>query len=207
MEPEAFDDLPLIAPVWGIGILLSGLLVRLNVVCGTDLMFFPGLIIRGEVWRLITSIFFMGKLDLPFLGELFFYMGIIKNVEQGLFRGRTSRLLFTGLLLLLCVQVLSIMIPCSGICESLLLGFAFLFSKVYVGLEMKIFGLFSVPVQYCPFLNMIVRLITSESLRASLIGCLAGHCMFFVCYLLPVVIRRPVFRTPMILVRLCGEDG
>jgi Derlin-2/3 len=203
---EMLNQIPPFTRVWGIGILVASLLVAFHVVSAMDLVFYAPFVLRGQVWRLFTSAFFMGDLQINLIIQVFFSLMFIKNLEQQLYSRRLSAMIFIGILLLIIIQILSSLLTSLSICDSLLHAFAFIYSKLFTGANVNFLMIFTIPIQYYPFLQLLMPLLMGGSIIPGLIGIVAGHLVFYLLFVLPLLIQRPILRTPRALVRACGEE-
>jgi hypothetical protein len=59
---------------------------------------------------------------------------------------------------------------------------------------------------WVPFAEMAMMMLQGGSIKYGVIGAIAGQTVFFLLYLLPAEIGRPVLKTPKLLSNLLDKD-
>jgi hypothetical protein len=201
------NDIPPFTKYWGAGLLLSGLLITTSIVHGSDLVFVPSLVFqRGEIWRIFTAPFFVGKLDLGLIIHAFFPLMLIRHFENRLYQNRLSLLIFMFILMAVFVLPLSSLFRSYMTGTSMLLAFEWVYSKMFSSGMVHFLMFIPLRLQWLPFAEMVIMLLQGGSIAPGVVGMIAGHTVFFLMYILPLEIGRPVLKTPRILARWLDTD-
>jgi Derlin-2/3 len=93
---------PVFTRTYMAGSVMLGLLTVLNILTPYHLYYnFESGILKMQLWRLLTTVLFHGKLSFSFIFSMYFAHFAINNVETQLFDRRTSWADFLWLLILL----------------------------------------------------------------------------------------------------------
>jgi len=136
--------------------------------------------VKLQVWRLVTNFFFFGALGIDFLFHMFFLARYCRLLEEGSFRGRTVdfavMLVFGGALM--CVSSVFISAPP-------FLGSSLAFMMVYVwarrndDVRMSFLGLFTFRAPFLPWVLLGFSVLLGNSPSVDLMGIAVGHLYFF----------------------------
>jgi hypothetical protein len=200
---EMFQAIPPFTKVWAGAILLLGLLASTDVVNPVFLIWsFERVVKYRELWRILTGPFFLGKLDLQLVINMFWSFNFIKNMEQRMFSQRLATLVFIFVLVAFCVLVLSSILGSSGVGGSVLQGLTFIYSKLFSTEQVNFMMFLTIPVQWLPFATLALHFIAGGGIIPSVIGILSGHLVFYVLFILPVIRKKEILKTPAFLTRL-----
>jgi hypothetical protein len=201
------NDIPPFTKYLGGALLLSGLLVSASIVEPRYLVFIPASVFReGELWRIFTAPFYLGKLDMGLLMHAIFPLMLIRRFETRIYQNRLSVLVFMFILVAVFVLLLSGLLGNYMTGHSMLLAFEWIYGKLYSG-EMAAFMMFiPLRLQWLPFADMVMSVLQKGSIGQAIVGMIAGHTVFFLMYILPAEIGRPVVKTPRILSRLLDTN-
>ena len=199
---EIVNQIPPFTRFWAGGILLCALFITAGVLDPFSIFFSPKQILAGQVWRIFTSLFFLGELKVSLLINVVMAFTSIKTLEESQYTNRLGTLVFTFILVAFFVQVLSGILGSYSICRSMMQAFGYIFSKMFPSQRIVLMMIFPIEVRYLPFAYLVIDLLNKHSIIPALIGIVSGHIVFFLLFLLPIILRRPILKTPAILVRL-----
>lgn len=163
-------------------ILVYGLMA-INYVDYVDLALVPALVLRGEVWRLVTFIFLpplvMHPIFMAFAWYLFYLMGTALEDQWGTFR--YNLFLWIGFL---ATMAASFAVPGSVATNGFLLGSVFLaFAFLNPNFELMLFLLLPVKIKWLALIMWVVygfTLLTgSWGERVMVAASVANFCVFF----------------------------
>lgn len=172
-------QMPIITRAYTTACVLTTLVVQLDLVSPFQLYFNPILILKGQVWRLLTTFLFFGTVGFTFLFNLIFTFRYCRMLEEGSFRGRTAdffmMFVFGG-----CSMIFL------GLFVNLLfLGQAFTIMLVYVWsrrnpfITMNFFGLINFQAPFLPWVLLGFSVLLGNAIWVDLIGMVVGHMYYF----------------------------
>ena len=166
---------------------------------------------QNQWWRLITNFLFFGLFSIDFLFHMYFLVRYSRLLEEGDYRNRPASfvvfLLFGSFLLLLAAPFSSVHF----------LGSSLTFMMVYVwgrrnaDVRMSFLGLFPFNAPYLPWVMLGFSCLLGNSATLDVLGIAAGHCYYFLEYVLPSIAeirgwgRRKLLEPPNVLKWLCGD--
>lgn len=199
-------NIPPFTRVWGIAILGLSALVSLQVISPMLLIYHPEFcFVRGQIWRLFTSLCFAGPLDFNLITHLIMSLMRIKSMEERRYSNHLSALVFIFILMAFIVILFSTLFGSASICMAMLKGFEYLAIKLDPEGVVLMFFVIQIPARYYPYVGLALTLLMGGSLKVDLIGMFAGHCVLFLLFLLPLILGRPVLKVPRILETLFDE--
>jgi Derlin-2/3 len=204
---EFLASIPRFTKYWGIAILAVSLSVTIGVVSPYFLVFAPYLVFRGEIWRLITAPFFLGKLDLQLIFQLFLPFSLIRSFEQNMYPNRLSALVFIFILNAIFVFILSGLFGSLSVGSSMLTALTWVCVKHAGNQVVQFFMIIPLPIKWLPIADLLLGYLQGQSFVPGVIGIIAGHTVFFLLYILPVELGRPLLQTPPILSRLLDVEA
>ena len=195
-------DIPPITKCWIGGIILTGVANSLKLVDALDLIFIPKNVIKKfEFWRVLTCACYFG----PFSLSLFILLSTIYTIFGGLekkqFEFRRGNLIFIFILIEFLILVLSARFDSIEIGSSLIIAFCYIYGKLFTGEHLG-FMMIEMPVQFIPFASMIVTFLHDGSLKSSIIGLCAGHFVFYLLFILPTIVGKPIIRPPKLFSKI-----
>eukprot|EP00041_Stephanoeca_diplocostata_P006052 m.74064 g.74064 ORF g.74064 m.74064 type:complete len:277 (-) comp16143_c0_seq2:63-893(-) len=162
---------------------------------------------KFQIWRLLSGVFFFGKLGFPFLIMMYWMYSYSLKLEREHFDRRTAdyvyALMFVWIVLLVVAFFFNMMI----------VGIPFVLAIVYIWCSINAdvivnfwFGL-TFQAMYFPWVLMAFSILTGGSGMGELIGIFAGHCYFFLKTKYPRDYGGPnLLETPMWLRNLFPDE-
>lgn len=205
---EAFESIPPFTRIYGIIVIGLGLIVSLKLIHPIYLVYSFDLVFgRGEIWRLFTSIFFIGQLDFNFLLYIITSFMFIAGLERSHFSERTSNLVFIFILNSIFSLLLSTLFTSFSVGSSVLHSLEFIYAKLFPDQMVNLFMIIPVRVAYLPFVHLLLAVLQGGSMIPALIGIISGHLTFYLLFILPVEINRPILKCPECLVDWIDRRG
>lgn len=192
-----------IPPVTRVYLVLS---FALTAACALDfvslfsLYFNAQLVLRGEVWRLVTNFLFFGQFGLNFVLHLFFVVRYSRSLEESFFRGRAADfvflLVFGGALMTLFGPYVKV--PFFG--ESLSFMMVYIWARRNPMQRLSLFGLLPVTAPYLPWVLLGLSLVLGSSgVVFDCIGIAVGHVYYFFEDVYPCVAESRGWRVTKLL--------
>ena len=161
---------------------------------------------RFQIWRIFTGVFFMSTLSLSLFISLLIEGKILADLENLFFKKRLSNLVFIFILAWILSIVMCIWFKQFDLSECIYASLLYLFSKVMPDIQVVVMFVIPMRVAYLPFVRIILHILSSTNPIPTLIGSFVGHIIFFFLFLLPVQIKRPIFKSPNFLVTMFDKD-
>lgn len=182
MEPGAwFQSIPKITRFLFVSSFVVTLAGNFGVVSPMSLVFSWSMIWhKFQIWRLITCVFFFGKLGFPFLIQLYFIYSYSNRVETGApFEHRPAdyvhMLLFSWLVLLIIAWLFEFMIVGPG----LVIAIVYVWSMHHAEETVTFWFGTRFKAMYLPWVLFIFNILTGGNGLMELIGIVAGHGYYF----------------------------
>ncbi|MES1916197.1 MAG: hypothetical protein MHM6MM_008041 [Cercozoa sp. M6MM] len=191
------------------GAVLTTVLCWANVLSPFSLFFSTKKVLKGEVWRLLSSFFFFSQEpDLDFLFHMYFLLSYSRGLEEASFRGRSAdylfMLLFGGALIVLAASYLSLtfLSPC------LTFMMVYVWSRRNEWQQILLFGVVQLRAPWLPWVMVLFSLSLGGSIAADLVGIAVGHLYYYLQDVYPNMTpsRRRLLKTPAVLRRLFREQ-
>lgn len=202
------DELRRAAPItfiWGAGVIVVEVLYTLSILPVYYIVYEPSLTFKKfQLWRLLTGILFYGKVNINTIISFAFNFRFIYSTETGIYNNRKSNFLFIIILCSILIYILSGMLHSFFLADSLTTAVLFICSKLIQG-NAVIYGLIPVPIAWLPFINIIITVASGGGFLQIVIGIIAGHTVFFLLYVFPVITKTPILKAPRILQRYLDQ--
>ncbi|XP_024030865.1 derlin-1 [Morus notabilis] len=205
---EYYKSLPPISKAYGTLCLLTTVGYQLGLYDKLDLaLYYPYVFHRFQVWRLITTLFFLGGFSINFGIRLLMIARYGVQLEKGPFDRRTADFLWMMIFGALTLLVLSI-IP---IFQSFYLGISLVFMLVYVwsrefpSANINIYGLVTLKAFYLPWAMLALDVLFGSPIMQDLLGIIAGHLYYFLTVLHPLAGGKNILKTPTWVQRLVAR--
>ncbi|XP_003745341.1 derlin-3 [Galendromus occidentalis] len=204
---QYFVEVPVVTRTYVAACVLTTLAVELDVISPLSLYFNPTLILRGQVWRLLTSFTYFGPLGFNLFFNMLFTVRYCRMLEEGSFLGRTADFVWMFILGGASTAIANLLV------RILFLGEAFTTMLVYVWarrnphFRLNFFGLFNFQAPYLPIVLFSFGLLLNNGWVVDLIGIVVGHMYYFLEDVFP---RQPggfkVINTPQWLKSLLDNE-
>lgn len=205
---EYYKSLPPISKAYGTLCLLVTVGCHLGLWDESFLaLYYPFVFRRLQVWRLITTLFFLGRFSINFGIRLLMIARYGVQLEKGPFDRRTADFLWMMIFGSITLLVLSI-IP---IFQSYFLGISLVFMLVYVwsrefpNANINIYGLVTLKAFYLPWAMLALDVIFGSPIMQDLLGIIAGHLYYFLTVLHPLAGGKNILKTPKWVQRLVAR--
>lgn len=205
---EFYKSLPPISKAYGTLCLLVTVGCHLGLWDQSFLaLYYPYVFRRLQVWRLITTLFFLGRFSINFGIRLLMIARYGVQLEKGPFDRRTADFLWMMIFGSITLLVLSI-IP---IFQSYFLGISLVFMLVYVwsrefpNANINIYGLVTLKAFYLPWAMLALDVIFGSPIMQDLLGIIAGHLYYFLTVLHPLAGGKNILKTPKWVQRLVAR--
>lgn len=197
-------QVPVVTRVYVTACVLTTVAVQLNVVSPLQLLYHPGLVRNGEVWRLFTCFLFYGQLGFSFFFNIVFLYRFCRKLEETHYIGKTADfiLLFLfGSSITLVVATFFVRMIFLGEALTTMLVYVWCRRNPYV--RFNFFGLFAFQAPYLPWILILLSVLLGGSVIVDLIGIAIGHGYYFLEDVFPSKEGGfKILRTPSIMKRV-----
>eukprot|EP00755_Sulcionema_specki_P022268 Sspe_Gene.76103::Locus_47551_Transcript_2_2_Confidence_0.750_Length_873::g.76103::m.76103/K13989/DERL2_3; Derlin-2/3 len=164
-------------------------------------LIWPRIFQLGEIWRLPTSLFFLGRFGLPFMFNFAFFIIYQKRLEEETFDGRIADHVWMMVIISIPLFLLGYYF------EMFLVSFSFSMSIVWVWCKknesaMLSFYGFAFKAATFPWILTLIHLLMGGGLIQDVVGILAGHVYVFLKDILPNTHGINLAKTPSFMERL-----
>lgn len=178
-----FFEIPIVSRLWTCGIVGSAVLEQCGVVTKMDLMYnYKKVIFNNEYWRLLSTFFYFGPLQLDLLFYVFFVTRYSRELEET-YRGRTKDYVWILFITAVPLLILSPYLNPNGIHflgPHLSNCLIYLWSRRNPTVQLSFLGLFTFTAPYLPWvLGLFSVLVNGSDYKVQLLSILIGHCVFF----------------------------
>jgi len=168
--------------------------------------------VNGQIWRLLTTFTYFGKMSLDLAFHLFFIMRYSRQLEENSFINKKADylclLMFNAVILLLLSSILTLPFLSSSLAFSLV----YIWSRRNPSIRMSLFGLITITAPYLPIALVAFSWVMNGGYQAAIgdmVGIVAGHAYYFLQDVLPRELYHPTGKGPLtapgVLKRLCGD--
>ncbi|POO00569.1 Derlin [Trema orientale] len=196
---EFYKSLPPITKAYGTLCLLATVGFQLGLYDKDDVALdYPLVFSRFQVWRLITTFFFLGGFSVNFGIRLLMIARYGVQLEKGPFDRRTADFLWMmifGALTLLVLSIPMFSTPHLGI--SLVFMLVYVWSREFPNAIINIYGLVALKAFYLPWVMLALDVIFGSKIMPDLLGIIAGHLYYFLTVLHPLAGGKNILKTPM----------
>lgn len=201
-----YMNTPPITRAYTTACVITTLAVHLELASPFQLYFNPILILKGQIWRLVTTFLFFGTFGFNFFFTMIFTYKYCRMLEEGSFRNRSSDFL------LMFLFGATLMIIFAFFVNLLFLGQAFTIMLVYVWsrrnlyVRMNFFGLLNFQAPYLPWVLVAFSVLLGNAVYVDLMGIAVGHIYYFLEDVFPKQREGfKILKTPAILKFLFDE--
>lgn len=202
---DFFNSIPQITKyICGFSFLLT-LMGSLKIVSAYSFLLFPSFVFSSklQLWRLLTSLVFLGGFSLNFVFNFMFLLNFMQNLEKDHYETRKGDFVFLilfGSFFLILIGVFM---------ELPLLSYAFMAYIVYIWCNLnptRDVALFLIPIQvkaiYFPWALLALHTLMGASPLDDIIGILVGHLFYFLDVKYPETSGKRFLKTPEFLKQL-----
>lgn len=196
---EFYKSLPPITKAYGTLCLLMTTIYQIGLYDPIDIALSYKLVFsRFQVWRLITTFFFLGNFSINFGIRLLMIARYGVQLEKGPFDRRTADFLWMmifGAFSLLALAAIPIFrVPFLGI--SLVFMLVYVWSREFPNAQISIYGLVTLKAFYLPWAMLALDVIFGSGIMPDLLGIIAGHLYYFLTVLHPLAGGKNILKTP-----------
>jgi Derlin-2/3 len=101
-------NIPVISRLYLTSAFLTTAACAIDLVTPFSLYFSLDLIVKGQIWRLVTTFLFFGVFSIDFLFHMYFLVRYSRLLEEGDFRGRRAHFLY---MILFSVMIMIVVAP------------------------------------------------------------------------------------------------
>eukprot|EP00039_Didymoeca_costata_P018774 m.334918 g.334918 ORF g.334918 m.334918 type:complete len:248 (+) comp17465_c0_seq1:119-862(+) len=177
---EWFQAMPIFTKVLFSGTLGITLAGNLGLINPYYLIFQPVLIWhKFEIWRLVTCIFFAGKLSFPFLIHLYFLYSYSRRVEEGMMDRRPGDMLWMLIVVWAALLVIAYFFQFPIIGPSISMSILYVWSLAHKDQIVSFYFGTQFPAMYLPWALMAFNVLIGGGYIMELAGIVAGHIYFY----------------------------
>ncbi|XP_067929254.1 derlin-2-like [Watersipora subatra] len=196
---QEYLQIPPITRAYATSCVLTTLAVQVDIVSPLQLYFNPSLILKGQVWRLITNFMFFGTIGFNFLFNMIFTYRYCRMLEEGSFRGRTAdffvMFLFGGILM----SMVALFVHLAFLGQAFTMMLVYVWSRRNPYIRMNFFGLMNFQAPYLPWVLLAFSIVFGNAIIVDVMGIAIGHIYYFLEDVFPTqqggfhLIRTPGF--------------
>jgi Derlin-2/3 len=143
-------------------------------------LYWPGILAKFQIWRLFFTFLHLGGLGFAFLINMYFLLHYSKQLENGVFFGRTANYCWFITIVMAVTIACSPVIPVFAGGRAILMAVMHLWGRHSPNLTVKLYGIVAVPAKYLSLATVGLELVLSGSIDfTSVIGLVAGHIYYF----------------------------
>ncbi|XP_073277299.1 derlin-1-like isoform X1 [Primulina huaijiensis] len=205
---EYYKSLPPITKAYGTTCLLVTIACQIGIINGGQLAMIPYLVFfRFEVWRLITTFFFLGKFSINFGIRLLMIARYGVQLENGPFQRRTADFLWMMLFGAFSILALSAIPFFSSFYLGISLVFMLLYiwSREYPNANINLYGLVTLKAFYLPWAMLCLDAIFGSPVGPDFLGIIAGHLYYFLTVLHPLAGGTNILKTPILIHKIVAR--
>lgn len=183
MPLDWFFEVPLVTRIWTCSIALSSILEQCNLVSKLQLMYnYRKVFEQHEYWRLITTFFYFGELNINLIFYVFFVARYSRMLEESFYQNRSKEymwiLFLSGALLIVIASFTSNLSFLGPYLSSCLI---YLWARRNPQVQLSLLGLFTFSAPYLPWVMTVFSAGTNKTsnVKGQLVGIGIGHVVFF----------------------------
>ncbi|PWN35999.1 Der1-like protein [Meira miltonrushii] len=202
------DSIPPITRLWAGSALALALAEHVGLVSSLQLFLSFRLVLKGQIWRIPTSLAYFGPFSIDFLFNLLFTTRYARMLEENHYAGHRADfvwlLIFSSTILVLLSPLATLPFLGSP------LGFVlvYIWSRRNRHVRLSLFGVLVITAPYLPWALVAFSWVLAGSPKyviGDLLGIAVGHLYYFLVDIWPREVKsggRNLLATPRILVRL-----
>jgi Derlin-1 len=163
----------------------------------------PELVQRFQIWRVVTSFLFAGKLSFKFLVNVVFLYKHGRQLEEEEFRGRPADYLFFVLFQGLVLVVFGLYMEFPVLTLGMMMGIIYYWSRAFENVDVTFWFGITFKGQYLPWALCAFNMLLGGFPVVQLFGILSAHIFYFMTVVYPTSRQcAPLISTPWFLVNL-----
>ncbi|EGD80494.1 hypothetical protein PTSG_01086 [Salpingoeca rosetta] len=152
------------------------------------------------IWRLVTSVFFFGKLGFPFLINVYFLYNYSMRIETaGLYDRQPADYVFMLLVHWVTLLVIGYFLALPIIGIPLVLAIMHVWCNVNPDVPVRFWFGLTFKALYLPWVLLVFNILTGGTGMMELLGILTGHVFYFIKYKWPELGGPSLLETPQFL--------
>ncbi|UZJ51894.1 hypothetical protein CBS101457_001214 [Exobasidium rhododendri] len=199
------DSIPPITKVWAGSALLLALAEHVGLVSSLQLFLSFRLVLRGQLWRIPTSLAYFGPFSVDFLFNLLFATRYSKMLEENHYAGKKADFVYLILFSSFALVLLSPLVTLPFLGSPLGFVLVYLWSRRNRHVRLSLFGVLVITAPYLPWALVAFSWVLSGSYKAAvgdLLGIAVGHIYYFLVDIWPREVKsggRNLLATPAFL--------
>ncbi|KAK6132230.1 hypothetical protein DH2020_034050 [Rehmannia glutinosa] len=194
-----YNSIPPVTKTYAVTCLLTTCAYELGLYNITNIaLIYSDVFKKIQVWKLITSFFFLGPFSLTFAFRLLTILYYGTQLERGPFDKRTADLLwmyiFGAMPILVMAGIPYFWSPFLG--PSLIFVIVYVWSREFKNARVNIHGLFELKGFYIAWYMLAADMVLGNPLKPGLVGIAAGHLYYFLSVLYPLSSGNNILKTP-----------
>jgi len=174
-----FWDIPIVSRTYFTLSFLTTAGCALEIISPLSLYFNYSLILRGQVWRLVTSFLFFGLFSLDFVFHMYFLIRYCRLLEENSFTGRQADFIA---FIVFCAFLMTLIAPFVHVpfmSSSLTFAMVHLWGRWNPHIRMSFLGLFPFTANYLSTVLFTFSILLGHSATVDAIGIAVGHLYYF----------------------------
>ncbi|WOL19665.1 derlin-1 [Canna indica] len=207
---EFYNSLPPVSKAYGTLCLLTTAATQLGLLSPVNIaLIYQPVFTQLQVWRLLTSFFFLGRFSINFGIRLLMIARYGVQLEKGPFDKRTAdflwMMIFGAFTLLVLSAIPFFWSPFLGI--SMVFMLPYVWSREFPTAQINLYGLVTLKAFYLPWAMLMLDVIFGSPIMPDLLGIFAGHAYYFLTVLHPLATGKNLLKTPFWVHRLVASLG
>lgn len=167
------------------------------------------LILKLQVWRLVTPFFYLGGFSFNLLILLVWLLTYGKTLETNTFQFSSPDYVYMLLFGMGCMAVASLLpfFHFGFFASSLIFMLIYVWSRNFPTSNVSIMGLVTIEAFYVPFAFVAIDLVTGKHWLGDALGILVGHLYYTLKVLMPAQGRQSMLETPWWVKRMVYASG
>lgn len=185
---------------------ITTLAVQLELASPFQLYFNPILILKGQVWRLVTTFLFFGTFGFNFLFTILFTYRYCRMLEEGSFRNKSADFLMMFLFGATLMVIIAFFVNLLFLGQAFTIMIVYVWSRRNLFVRMNFFGLLNFQAPYLPWVLVAFSVLLGNAVYVDLMGIAVGHAYYFLEDVFPNVMGGfKILKTPQFLKALLDE--
>jgi len=176
---QMYMDIPPVTRFYVTACLIVNGGAMLNYISWTQLYFNYNMILKGELWRIITNFLYVGPMGLHFMFHFLFLYRYSRNLEEGSFRGRTADFVFFFLFGMFLLTIAATFVNVIFLGTALNQMFVYVWARRNPYIRMAFFGMLNFQAPYLPYVLTMFSLALGSSVLIDVLGIVCGHIYYY----------------------------